>query len=77
MKKAIRTYMRQQLDDNIQVMEEDFKNNNLGNFQFKKCAKTQPCRNPMETEKQQQVRYRNAGKHTLRNILTRTSQPQR
>ena len=32
MKKAIRTYMRQQLDDNIQVMEEDFKKNNLGNL---------------------------------------------
>ena len=30
--KAIRTYMRQQLDDNIQVIEEDFKKNNLGNL---------------------------------------------
>ena len=32
MKKVIRTYMRQQLDDNIQVMEKDFKKNNLGNL---------------------------------------------
>ena len=32
MKKAIRTHKRKQLEENIQVMKEDFKKNKLHNY---------------------------------------------